>query len=120
MRVALNRSALIPGKLDSNLHNLNQELLDLNELLNGNHSKEEIGEISPPTVKSRLNNASYGSSSTLYGPTGTQKKNLEYAKKAYREIRSRMLDITDNRIPAMEKELISAGTPWIEGQPLPE
>jgi len=120
MRVALNRSALIPGKLDSNLHNLNQELLDLNELLNGNHSKEEIGEISPPTVRSRLNNASYGSSSTLYGPTGTQKKNLEYAKKAYREIRSRMLDITDNRIPAMEKELISAGTPWIEGQPLPE
>lgn len=120
IRVALSRSAIKPGMLDSNLHVLNQELLALDEQLNGNSSKEEIGEISPPTVRSRLNNAAYGSYSSLYGPTGTQKQSLEYTKKAYREIRQKMLDLTDNRIPALEKELTAAGASWIEGQPLPE
>lgn len=120
MRVALSRTDLFPGELESRLHDLNQELLDLDEQLNGDRQKAEVGESSPPTVRSRLRVAGQANSSTLYGPTATQKESLVFAKNAYRDIRAKVVAITENRIPALERELVAAGAPWIEGQPLPE
>ena len=120
MRVALSRTDIVPGELEAIMHDLNQEMLELDEELNGNRSKDEIGESSPPTVRSRLNVAAQGASNMLYGPTVTQRDNLELAVKAYRAIRDKVADITENRLPALEKRLAEAGAPWIEGQPLPE
>jgi photosystem II stability/assembly factor-like uncharacterized protein len=120
MRVALSRTAVVPGSLERELHDLNQQILEMDEQLNGNRIMEEVGENSPPTVMSRLGIAGKGVSGMLYGPTVTQKENLGYARNAYRDIRAKVIDIVDNRIPVMEKQLVAAGAPWIEGQPLPE
>ncbi|MFO7613203.1 MAG: hypothetical protein R6W71_01030 [Bacteroidales bacterium] len=119
MRVALSMTAIVPGELESQLHDLNQELLALDEHLNGNRSRQEVGESSPPTVRSRLRVAAQGFASPLYGPTVTQKQNLELARNAYRDVREKMMLISDQRIPSLEKALVEAGAPWIEGQPLP-
>jgi len=120
MRVALARTDVIPGGLETRMHDLNQELHELEEELNGHRSMQEVGENSPPTVWDRLQVASQANSSMLYGPTVTQEENLEYAKNAYRLIRAKVVDIMEQRLPALEQELIGAGAPWIEGQPLPE
>jgi nitroreductase len=92
----------------------------LDEELNGNRSKQEVGEFSPPTVRSRMRVAAQGNTSALYGPTETHRESLEIAIRMYRDIRDKIVGITDNRIPALEKQLMEAGAPWIEGQPLPE
>jgi hypothetical protein len=120
MRLALSRTSMAPGELDSGLYSLKQELFDLDEQLYGNRSQQQVGESSPPTVASRMNYAAYGIAGSLYGPTGTQKQSLELARKAYKEIRDKVIALTETRIPAMEKVLVEAGAPWIEGQPLPE
>jgi hypothetical protein len=120
LRLALYRAPIERGGLAEKLHDLNQELLALDEELNGNRSKQEIGENSPPTVRSRIGIAAQGTYNMLYGPTAMHKENLEFAKSAYRDIREKVVEITNERIPAFERELQAAGAPWIEGQPLPE
>jgi len=73
MEYALIRTPAAPGNLDSELHDLKQELFVLDEQLNGNRSKREIGEKYKPTITNRLNQVSYGNSRSTYGPTETQK-----------------------------------------------
>jgi hypothetical protein len=120
MRVALARTGIGPGALENDLHDLAQELKELDERLNGNKTMQEGSKDSPPNVRSRLRVAAMSGSSSLYGPTVTQRQNLEYARNAYRELRPLVLEIKDQKIPDLEKRLAEAGAPWIEGQPLPE
>jgi photosystem II stability/assembly factor-like uncharacterized protein len=120
MQYALTRTPAAPGNLDSELHDLKQELFVLDELLNGNRSKKEIGEKYKPTIAYRLNQVSYGNSYSTYGPTEMQKRNLEIAGTQFQDLK-KALDIIMNEIlPQIEKALIDAGAPWIDGQPIPE
>ena len=120
MRIALERTQTNPQELEKSLFNLRQDLLSLDEKLNGNRSKQEIGEKSPPSIRQRLNVASYGTSNSTYGPTPTHKRSMEIAKEEYKEVKSLLENIRQEQIPALEKQLTYAGAPWIEGQPLPE
>jgi photosystem II stability/assembly factor-like uncharacterized protein len=66
MQKALSRTPAAPGYLDTDLHQLRQDLLVLDEKLNGNRSKREVGEKRNPTIASRLNMASSGTFSSTY------------------------------------------------------
>ena len=120
MQEALIRTPAAPGNLDSELHDLKQELFVLDEQLNGNRSKREIGEKYKPTIADRLNQVSYGNSNSTYGPTETQKRNLEIAGTQFLELKKSLDIIMNEKLPEIEKALIDAGAPWIEGQPIPE
>jgi len=120
MRIALERTQTNPQELEKSLFDIKQELLILDQRLNGNHSKQEIGERSPPSIKQRLYVASYGTTNSTYGPTPTHKRSMEIAKEEYKEVKSLLENIRQEQIPALEKQLTYAGAPWIEGQPLPE
>ena len=120
MRIALERTQTNPQELEKSLFDIKQELLILDERLNGNRSKQEIGERSPPSIRQRLNVASYGTTNSTYGPTPTHKRSMEIAKEEYKEVKSLLENIRQEQIPALEKQLTYAGAPWIEGQPLPE
>jgi photosystem II stability/assembly factor-like uncharacterized protein len=120
MRGALARTEVAPGKLDDELHELRQLLLDIDEKLNGNRSKSEIGENRNPTIRKRLSVAESGTVSSTYGPTPTHKRNLEIAAEQFAELKTKLENILNYRIPLVEKALIEAGAPWIEGQPIPE
>lgn len=119
MQVALERSAVEPGQLDEQLHSLKQRMLTLNEQVNGDPAKEEIGESNPPGVQSRLYIAMRGLYST-YGPTATHRQSLEIAKEEFENLKSEVEDISTNAIPKMESALKAVGAPWIEGQALPK
>ncbi|MFC2094364.1 glycosyl hydrolase [Bacteroidota bacterium] len=120
MQYALTRAPAAPGNLDSELHNLKQELFVLDEKLNGNRSKRVIGEKYKPTIADRLNQVSYGNSNSTYGPTETQKRNLEIAGTQFIELKNSLDIIMNEKLPGIEKALIDAGAPWINGQPIPE
>jgi len=119
MKSALALTELPPGELDSRLHALHQDVMDLDVKLNGHPSKDEVGEKYAPTISSRLGVASRASQST-YGPTQLAKENMAIAKKQLDEMMGDMEAILNDRLPELEKALREAGAPWIEGMPLPD
>ena len=60
------------------IYDLKTHLHDLDEELNGNKSKSEIGEKNKPTVSYHMRVATRGLSTT-YGPTGLHKEQLSVA-----------------------------------------
>lgn len=120
MQKALSRTTAAPGYLDTELHQLRQELLTLDEKLNGNRSKREAGEKNNLTIESRLNLAAFGTFGSTYGPTETLKRSLEVAGNEFRIIKGELDIILNDRLPKIERDMIDAGAPWMEGQPIPE
>ncbi len=117
---ALLRTPEAPGNLDTELYNLKQTLLELDERLNGNRSKREVGEKRKPSINTRLSAASSGTSYSTYGPTPMHKRSLEIAQSEFITFKSELEKVIYVELPKFEKALRKAGSPWIEGQPIPE
>ena len=117
---ALLRTPEAPGNLDTELYNLKQTLLELDEQLNGNRSKREVGEKRKPSINTRLSAASSGTSYSTYGPTPMHKRSLEIAQSEFITFKSELEKVIYVELPKFEKALRKAGSPWIEGQPIPE
>lgn len=120
MERALARTAVQPAELTAKIHQLRQELQKLDLQMNGNRSKDQVGEDNPPTPNSRLSFATMGTANSTYGPTPSHRQQLELAKLAFASIRHRLEQIRTTEVPALEKALQQAGAPWFEGMSLPE
>ncbi|MCB9050900.1 MAG: glycosyl hydrolase [Lewinellaceae bacterium] len=119
MQLALSRTPGAPGALDEQLHGVRQALLQLDEALNGNRAKQEVGEKTPPTVQDRLRTAVSGTRLSTYGPSPMHRRSLEIARSGLSSIKAELSRITGQQIPQLEKAMAEAGAPWIEGQALP-
>jgi hypothetical protein len=96
------------------IYNVKKKLFDLDEIMYGNRSKNEVGEKNNPTIMERFYNA-YGSSSrSTYGPTPTHVKSLEIAKKQFAEFEIRLQQLIKTEMEPIEKQLIESGAPLIE------
>jgi photosystem II stability/assembly factor-like uncharacterized protein len=115
--VILNSTAAV-GDLDETLAAVRSELQDLDQRLNGNRSKQQPGEKFRPIIQDRLFSVARGVDRSTYGPTATHRRMLEIANRQIDVIRS---DLTDTQATLTElvQQLIDAGAPWIEGEPLP-
>ncbi len=120
MESALKRTPAAPGNLDKQLYDLKQELFVIDEKMNGNRSKREVGEKTNPTISSRLDIATWGSFGSTYGPTQDQKQSLEIAGSEFVELKKELDVILNLKLPSVEKALMDAGAPWVVGQPIPE
>ncbi len=118
METALARAATEPGEMDEKLFQVKKRMMALNKKMNGRDVRSEIGERTNLTASSRMWTAYRGLRST-HGPTATQKVSLELAKKEIAQIETELMEIKQTVIPAMEKELMNIGAPWIEGGVLP-
>ncbi|NNJ87975.1 MAG: glycosyl hydrolase [Eudoraea sp.] len=115
MQLALSRANAAPGGMNAKLHTVKQQLYDLEERLEGNQSKEEIGERSKPSVGSHLSVARRGMSTT-YGPTSLHKENLNIAKGMLSGLYNEIRTMANTTIPQLENELKAMGAPYIIGQ----
>ncbi|MCG8412449.1 MAG: hypothetical protein MI739_14315 [Bacteroidales bacterium] len=104
--------------LTSKVYELKQEAQRLGFEVFGSRARRTIGEKNNPTLVSRFFVA-MGSTYTSYGPTKTQEENLNIVNKQIAEIKPKLQNIINNRIPELEKELSKLGGPWISGQKLP-
>ena len=120
IKKALERSKIFPGKFDKELYDLRQALLQFDEDVNGNRSKRKIGEDRNPTLLNRLNFAMSGTGNSTYGPTPLHQKSFNIASKQFKELKTKLDDIIFNKLPDLEKRILEAGAPWVEGQPIPE
>jgi len=116
----LMRTPSAPGNMDKELHNLEQSLLALDERLNGNRSKREVGEKTMPTIAQRKNVASSGTFNSSYGPTPTQRRSLEIAATEFSELKNELELLVNQELPRIEKTISDTGAPWIEGQKIPD
>ncbi|WP_297764492.1 glycosyl hydrolase [uncultured Muriicola sp.] len=115
MQLALSRANAAPGSMNTKLHSLKQSLYDFEERLEGNKSKDEIGERTKPSVGSHLSVARRGMSTT-YGPTPLHKENLNIAKSMLNGLYNEIRTVANTTIPQLEKELKAMGAPYIIGQ----
>ncbi|MGI9542479.1 MAG: glycosyl hydrolase, partial [Cyclobacteriaceae bacterium] len=119
MRKALDRATTNPGEMDAQLHQLRERLLSLDQQLNGSRAKQEIGEKGKTTVSGHMSVAFTGTSYSTYGPTPTHKRSLEKGRTQFSAIKEKLQQILNQELPEMEKALIAAGAPWVEGQMIP-
>lgn len=116
MRKALENTNIDRSELESKLFNLKTEIMDIEDAFIGKKAKGKIGERKNPSIGNRISAAQMGTSSSTYGPTPTHKRSLEIAKKELANIKALIEEVINTKIPALEKELIKAGAPWMEGQ----
>jgi len=119
MRVALSRATAAPGDLDQRLNQLGKTLLSIEDKLLGNRAKREVGEKTRPNIASRLNAVELGVYHSTYGPTATLEMTLDIVADQLQQVK---IDLTKARAgaAALGTDLIEAGAPWVEGNPLPE
>jgi hypothetical protein len=101
------------GELDAQWFALNQRLHDLDRELNGNRSKQQVGEKTKVTVGSRLSAVSLGTSLSTYGPTPTHQQNLRIAREELSAISAQVKQIVDQDLPAFEQKLADIGAPYV-------
>jgi len=119
MRRALSLTPTPPREIDSMIQVVGLELVNLDKLLNGSPVKREIGEKRPPTLNDRLFFTLAGTAMSTYGPTPAHRQSLHLATQQFAGIRDRLDEIRLTNIPAIEKALSEAGSPWFEGQVIP-
>ncbi len=118
MKKALSRATSAPGDLDQRLNRLRAKLQDLEDELFGNRARRQVGEKTSPNVGSRLWAVELGVYHSTYGPTATHRRTLEIADTQLREIKSD-LEEASAEAAALGEDLLQAGAPWVEGNPLP-
>lgn len=118
MKMALSRATIVPGNLDQGLDRLRTALQKIEDDLYGNRAKRQLGEKTGPTIESRLFSVERGVVQSTYGPTVTHRKSLDIVSTQLRQI---MNDLAKARAEAgaLGDDLLRAGAPWVEGNPLP-
>jgi len=105
--------------LDDGLVAIESEVAALRKALGGSPSSNELWVKTEPTIRSRLQNVLLGIGSSTYGPTETHRQQFGYAQAELDEIRSRIVTLTDETVPAYEQALADAGAPWVPGSDIP-
>jgi hypothetical protein len=118
MQKALKMANATPGVLDQKVFEARKELLLLNEKVNGNGSKIQIGERNDPTPGDRLFKILLGIGTSTYGPTATNQQSMEIIRSELNEIGKRLQDQIAN-LDVLSQEIQKAGAPWIENSTLP-
>lgn len=112
---ALGRTPQDDPELVSRLYQAKQQMLDLNKQLNGDPTKEEIGERSAPTPRSRMY-LGYRALRGTYGPSPMHVATVEAGQQELQAIQADLKHLVDEVLPGIEADLKEAGAPWIEGQ----
>ena len=112
-------TAAAPGDLDARLHDIRQELYDIDQALTGDKSRGAIGDYDVHNVTSWLSHAYNGVDNSSYGPTPSHRRSLEYAAEVFAPIREQLNQILDSELPALREDLENAGAPWGRGQAIP-
>jgi photosystem II stability/assembly factor-like uncharacterized protein len=114
MRTALSRASQEAPDLVTRLHETRMRLLELNETMNGSEAKDEIGERTPPSPRSRMF-VGYRALSTTYGPTEMHRETVQIGQRELEDIQSELSEIEDTVMPELRSALDAAGAPPIEG-----
>lgn len=110
---ALKNSFASHGDLDKELNQIRSQLNQLDHELNGNRSKQQVGEKTKVTIGSRLSAATIGTGLSTYGPTPNLRKSLNIAKEEHQIIKPKVEKVIGEVMPAFEAKLAEIGAPFV-------
>ncbi len=99
-----------PGTIENEISNLKKSMFSIEQKLNGNSSKDEIGEKDVQSISSRLSVAQGGFNST-YGPTKMHMDSFVMAKSLFERLQPSIKKIIEVDLPNLEKKLSEMGVP---------
>ena len=115
IRATLSRSRSY-GELYGEADTIGQRAQQLKDRLVQNKMRDEMNDSGPVPVQDRVNAASSGEYSSLYGPTQTQRRSLSIAEADFAEIGLQIDTLIDVEFAALKQELDKAGVPWTPGR----
>ena len=98
---------------------LELELMELQDRINGNVTRDLYGDPGPVSIKQRIDAAMMGTFRSSYGPTPTHIRSMEIARAEFAEVKTALQQIHDSTLPALRKQLDDAGVPWTPGRGVP-
>ncbi|MEM8506650.1 MAG: glycosyl hydrolase [Bacteroidota bacterium] len=119
MKRAFNQAKTPTPDLYKRIHAAEAALRAIDEKMNGNAAKNEIGERNPPSPGDGAF-VGYVALINTYGPTGNHTKAFNRANQQLQQVKGELRTVTETTLPALEAALRAAGAPWIEGQSLPK
>ena len=118
LRRALIQTPAAPDDMQDQWDAIQKSLYEIEEIIGGNQSKNEVGEELPPNITNRLGKVLTGIGSSTYGPTDTHRRVLGYAEADFDSVNARVSALKAD-IKAFETALIEAGGPWVPGGDIP-
>jgi len=101
--------------LVAKVRDLEDRLADLRVALEGDDVVASYNEPTPPSITERIQRAIYGSWSSTAAPTATQKKAVELADEAFRDVLAKLRTL-DADLTGLENQLEADGAPWTPGR----
>ena len=90
-------------------------LRDMSEEIGGDTVRRQRSEPSPPSLMDRVGNAVAGLSSTQ-PPTQTYRESLAHAEQQFAPLATRLRQVMEVELAAIEKQLNALGAPWTPGR----
>jgi hypothetical protein len=105
------------GELDEPMAQIANELYEIKRELGGTPEAYVVLELETTTVANRLDFVVTGTSFSTYGPTPSHVEAMDLAEEQFAAVKSRLVRLTEEAIPAFERSLVEAGAPWVPGMP---
>lgn len=119
MKNALMRDPAGTPELRAEARALELELMDANEVLNGDPTRPRRSEPALPGITGRLGTAVGGSLGTTYGPTTTHREQLEIARSGWAALQPELERLVEQAVPAFATRLEALGIRWTPGMGVP-
>ncbi|HET6278929.1 MAG TPA: glycosyl hydrolase, partial [Candidatus Polarisedimenticolia bacterium] len=107
-----------PAALYDDAHAIGQRAKRLRDRLAASETREAMGDPGPMSVGERIGFSTLEARTSAYGPTITQRRNMEIAERLFAEVR-RELDGLEADFAALKESLDAAGVPWTPGRGVP-
>ena len=118
LQKALRMGKIAPGTLDQQVHTAREKWMTLQEQMNGNGSKTQIGEKYNPTINFRMFKILLSIGTSTYGPTKTNQKAMDIIRHDLADMHEKLTALSIE-LDQLENQATKAGAPWIESEVLP-
>ena len=116
MRGAIPLATALDAGVDARARALELELEEISIALSGDKFLASQQETTPPSISDRVLNVVYASWYATAEPTTTQRDAYRHAGEEFAAQLTRLRSIVQEKLPALERELESAGAPWTPGR----
>jgi hypothetical protein len=120
LKAAIERSHRLDVALRKEARDLELQLRDLKDQLEGDPTRASRQEPAMPGLVSRLDQVVGGHWSTTNLPTQTNRQQLALVVEQFGKLHPTLKKLLSEDLPALEQKLEDAGAPWTPGRRLPD
>ena len=119
IQATLKRTVGVDAALVQRTRALQLTLLDVQETLTGDQTRDKRSQEAQISIAQRVRNAARGTYNNTYGPTKTQRREYEIGREQYAATIGTLKKLIDVEFAKLKQDLDKAGVPWTSGRALP-